>query len=75
MSKAKAQEKRVTQLLARDTLPSTFTKGAQRAYKNFQSFYGPDDGKRIFIKKALEQGHGKTVDEKINSIYHVGATL
>jgi hypothetical protein len=38
-----------------------------------QGQYGVEDGRRIFIKKALEQGHGATVRDRVANIYAHGA--
>jgi len=51
------------------------TKGFQKAYRNFQDFYGPEEGLRVFLKKAEEQGEGHTLREKANSVYKTGAKL
>ena len=51
------------------------TKGAQKAYNNFISEYGEAEGTRIFLAKAEEQGVGRTIREKVNSIYKHGAKL
>jgi len=51
------------------------SKGAQTAYIKFVKFYGKSEGTRIFLQKAEEQGTGKTLREKVNSIYHKGAHL
>ena len=70
-----AIENHAERLLKRGELPDYFTKGAQKAYKNMQEFYGPLDGRRIFIKKAIEQGHGSTLTDKINDVYATGTTV
>lgn len=49
--------------------------GAQKAYARFVHQYGKKEGERIFLQKAAEQGVGKTLREKVNSIYHKGATV
>lgn len=51
------------------------TVGAQKAFKAFVKQYGKKEGERIFLKKAEEQGSGKTLREKVNSVYHKGARL
>lgn len=51
------------------------TVGAQKAYKRFVEFYGKKEGERIFINKAIEQGRGRTLREKVNSVYKTGAHL
>jgi hypothetical protein len=54
---------------------SKLSKGAQKARKRMISQYGPTEGDRIWREKAEEKGTGKTLREKINSVYHKGATL
>lgn len=49
--------------------------GAQKAYANFIKEYGKSEGTRIFLQKAEERGKGNTIRQKVNSIYHKGATL
>ena len=59
-------------------LPFDITKqsaGAQKAYKNFVKEYGKSEGTRIFLAKAEERGTGRTIRQKVNSIYHKGAKL
>lgn len=51
------------------------TKGFQKALRNFKELYGPEEGVRIFLKKAEEQGEGKTLRQKANDIYKTGAKL
>lgn len=68
-------EAHAERLLDREELPEYFTVGAQKAYRNMQEFYGTADGKRIFMKKAIEQGHGTTLTEKINDVYATGTTV
>lgn len=51
------------------------SKGAQHAYMHFVKFYGKSEGTRIYLEKAQEQGTGKTLRQKVNSIYHKGAHL
>jgi hypothetical protein len=54
---------------------SAQTKGFQKAYRNFREHYGPEEGLRIFLQKAEEQGAGDTLRQKANSIYKTGATV
>jgi len=54
---------------------SAQTVGFQHAYKNFVQQYGQEEGTRIFLKKAEEQGTGNTLRQKANSIYRNGAKL
>lgn len=51
------------------------TVGAQHAYKRFVKQYGKSEGTRIFLAKAEEQGEGRTLRQKVNSIYKKGAHL
>jgi len=54
---------------------SAQTKGFQKAYRSFQDFYGPEEGLRIFLQKADEQGAGTTLRQKANSVFKTGAKL
>jgi hypothetical protein len=54
---------------------SAQTKGAQKAHRAFVQMYGEKEGNRIFLQKAEEQGQGKTLRQKVNSIYKTGAKL
>jgi hypothetical protein len=56
-------------------LPRSYSKGAQKAFGEFQQFYGETEGVRIFFQKAEEQGRGKTKRQRVNSIFAVGAKL
>jgi hypothetical protein len=49
------------------------SKGAQKAYKNFQNEYGQHHGHDLFLKKAEEQGTGNTIRQKVNSTFKKGA--
>lgn len=51
------------------------SKGAQKAYDHMTKFYGKKEGTRIFLAKAEEQGKGRTIRQKVNSIYHRGAKI
>lgn len=51
------------------------SKGFQKALRAFEDFYGPEEGLRIFLAKADEQGQGKTLREKANFTYKTGAKL
>jgi hypothetical protein len=53
----------------------TLSKGAQKALENFITGYGVNEGVRIFIAKADEQGSGSTLRQKVNSVYKRGAKL
>ena len=52
-----------------------FTKGVKKARIRFAKFYGKDEGRRIFFAKAEDYGRGKTVIDKVNSVYKKGAKL
>ena len=54
---------------------SAQTKGAQKAYRRFVRRYGIDEGRRIFLQKADEQGSGSTARQRVNSIYKTGAKI
>jgi hypothetical protein len=54
---------------------SAQTKGTQKAYSEMVKFYGKKKGTEIFLKKAEEQGTGKTIRQKCNSIYKTGAKI
>lgn len=49
--------------------------GAQKAYAAFVRQYGKAEGERIFLAKAEERGRGRTLREKVNSVYKTGARL
>jgi hypothetical protein len=52
------------------------SKGAQKAYANFIKFYGSKtEGERVFLAKAEERGTGRTLRQKVNSVYKNGAKL
>lgn len=54
---------------------SAQSKGAQKAHRNFVKEYGKEEGERIFLAKAEEQGVGNTIRQKVNSIYKRGGHL
>lgn len=54
---------------------SAQTKGAQKAHGRMVERYGLKEGERIFLEKAEEQGTGKTLRQKVNSIYKKGAKV
>jgi len=56
-------------------LISAQTVGAQKAHRNFIQFYGYEEGNRIFLQKADEQGTGSTQRKRVNSVYKHGAKL
>lgn len=51
------------------------SRGAQKARRRMQRQYGTKKGNSIWQAKAEEKGEGKTLREKINSVYHRGAKL
>jgi len=51
------------------------TKGLQRAHRRFIAKYGEEEGNRIFLQKADEQGIGNTTRQRANSIYKFGGKL
>jgi hypothetical protein len=54
----------------------TLSKGAQKALGNFIHDYGSvKDGVEIFLEKAVGQGTGNTMRQKVNSVYKKGAKL
>jgi hypothetical protein len=54
---------------------SAQTKGLQKAHAGFVKQYGQAEGERIMLLKAEEQGTGKTIRQKANSVYKTGAKL
>jgi hypothetical protein len=54
---------------------SAQVKGVQKAYGRFVQQYGQGEGTRIFLAKAKEQGKGKTIRQKVISVYKKGAKL
>jgi hypothetical protein len=54
---------------------SAQTVGFQKALRNFKELYGSEEGVRIFLAKAEEQGEGKTLREKCNFTYKTGGKL
>lgn len=54
-------------------LPKSYSKGAKKAYTEFQREYGENEGTRIFVAKANEQGVGKTLRDRVNSVFATGA--
>jgi hypothetical protein len=57
----------------RKTLPKSYSKGAKKAHREFQIDYGETEGRRIFFQKAEEQGVGKTLRQRVNSVFATGA--
>lgn len=40
-----------------------------------QAQYGPEEGRRIFVEKAIERGQGTSFRELVDSTYATGTTL
>jgi len=60
------------------TLPfqiSAQAPGVQKAYQRFIRQYGAKEGERIFLQYAEDHGTGKTLREKVNSVYRKGAKI
>jgi hypothetical protein len=53
----------------------TLSAGAQKALRNFRRTYGSKEGNRIFLAKADENGAGRTLRQKVDSIYKKGGHL
>lgn len=53
----------------------TLSAGAQKALVAMREAYGAKEGNRIFLAKAKEQGTGRTLRQKVNSVYKKGAKL
>jgi hypothetical protein len=68
-------EQQAQVLLQLSVLPDSYSEGAKKAWSQMQSDYLPDEGRQIFIKKALELGSGKSIREVVDSVYKHGATL
>lgn len=68
-------ERQAEVIIEHTELPESYPVGAHKAYAAFQDFYGSEDGRRIFIKKALELGRGDTIHEKIADVYKTGAKV
>jgi len=54
---------------------SAQSEGAQKAYGRFVKQYGKKEGERIFLQYAEDHGTGKTITEKVNSVFRKGAKL
>lgn len=54
-------------------LPKSYSKGAKKAFAAFQKQYGVKEGVRIFTEKANEQGVGRTLRARVNSVFATGA--
>lgn len=46
--------------------------GVQKAHARFVQRYGREEGERIFLARAEEHGAGRTIRQKVNSIYKRG---
>jgi hypothetical protein len=74
-SGVEALEKQAERLLVMAELPKSYPEGAKKAWRAFQEFYGTLDGRRVFIKKALEQGNGLNVRDKVADVFATGTTV
>ena len=62
-------------LLELGVLPESYSEGAKRAWAQMAADYGPEEGRRIFVQKAIERGSGATLQQIVDSVYATGATL
>lgn len=62
-------------LLQLGTLPEAYSDGAKKAWAEMATQYGPEEGRRIFVQKAVERGRGKTIQQIVDSVYKTGATV
>lgn len=49
--------------------------GVQKAYQKMIHQYGIGEGRRIFLAKANERGTGRTVRQRVDSVYTTGRKL
>lgn len=49
--------------------------GVRKAHTRMVKQYGKKEGERIFLAKADEQGEGRTIRQKVISVYKKGAKL
>jgi hypothetical protein len=47
--------------------------GVRKAHDRFVKQYGRREGDRIFLAKAEEQGTGRTIRQKVISVYSKGS--
>jgi hypothetical protein len=71
----RALEQAAEQLLQLGVLPDSYSEGAKKAWDEMRSGYGPEEGRRIFVQKAIERGTGASLHELVDSTYATGATL
>jgi hypothetical protein len=71
----RALEQAAEQLLELGSLPNGYSEGAKKAWDQMRADYGPEDGRRIFVQKAIERGSGKSMRELVDSTYAKGANL
>ena len=60
------------------TLPfkiSAQPKTTQKAFGRFVKTYGKTEGERIFLQYAEDHGTGRTVRQKVNSVFRKGAHI
>lgn len=70
-----ALERHAAALAANKRLPAYYPVGAHKAYAKFQEFYGVDEGRRIFVQRAIERGRGETIREKVADVFKTGAVV
>jgi len=68
-------EQAAEQLLQLGVLPESYSEGAKLAWARMQNDYGPEEGRRIFVQKAVEWGVGTNMRELVDSTYAHGTTL
>jgi hypothetical protein len=54
---------------------SAQTKGAQKAYREFEKTYGQHRGQEIYLAYAEDHGTGNTIRQKVNSVFKEGAKI
>jgi hypothetical protein len=62
-------------LLELGVLPDSYSSGAKEAWAAMQDQYGPEEGRRIFVQKAIERGQGDSFREVVDSVFATGASL
>jgi hypothetical protein len=68
-------EQQAEMLLQAASLPDGYSEGAKKAWTEMESGYGPTEGRRIFVQKALERGSGANLRAVVDSVYKTGASL
>ena len=72
---ARSLEQAAEMLLQLGTLPESYSEGAKKAWQQMQNDYGPEEGRRIFVQKAIECGRGASIREIVDATYSTGASL